>query len=32
MTILDKIAENAKKYPDRFMYCMETPEALLGGG
>lgn len=31
MTILDKIAENAKKYPDRFMYCMETPEALLGG-
>lgn len=31
MTILDKIAENAKKYPDRAVYCVEIPERSLGG-
>jgi len=26
MTILDKIAENAAKYPERIVYCTEIPE------
>ena len=32
MTILDKIAENAEKYPDRLMYCTENMENMIGGG
>lgn len=31
MTILDKISENAKKYPERLAYCVEAPENSLGG-
>lgn len=31
MTIIDKIAENAQKYPDRIMYHTESPECLDRG-
>lgn len=31
MTILDKIAENAAKHPERIMYYTETSEGVYGG-